>query len=217
MNYPLLIGLGAGALLAGGAAFLSWRSHPQGKTIATTNSPSRRTARSQSILAVGDSITMARGSYATILGAERVGLSGAQAREVAELALPVIQSRQFGVVVVLAGLNDGNARAAATKAALRSIYRTARQSGAQVVAIAETPWRGYTRWNAAAGARHEELRRWVLGGADGLVDIAVDPYRSLEDRSRPGHLDPQFDSGDHLHPNAAGQRALAEQVRSALF
>lgn len=216
MNYPLIIGIGTGALLAGGAALLSWRSVPAGKTIATTNGQPASPRAARSILAVGDSITAARGSYADILGAAKSARSGAQAREVAALALPVIQSRQFDVVIVMAGLNDGNARADATKAALRSIYRTARQAGAHVVAIAETPWRGYSRWNAPAGARHDELRRWVLGGADGLVDIAVDPYRSLEDPDRPGHLVPRYDSGDHLHVSAAGQRALADQVRSAL-
>lgn len=43
---------------------------------------------------------------------------------------------------------------------------------------------------------------------DGM--IAFD--RALRDPKDPERLCPAFDSGDHLHPNDAGQKAMAEAI-----
>jgi lysophospholipase L1-like esterase len=39
----------------------------------------------------------------------------------------------------------------------------------------------------------------------------------LRDPARPSRLKPEFDSGDHLHPGAAGYRAMAAAVDLGLF
>jgi hypothetical protein len=36
--------------------------------------------------------------------------------------------------------------------------------------------------------------------------------RLLRDPADPSRLDPAYDSGDHLHPNEAGYRVMAQQV-----
>ena len=53
----------------------------------------------------------------------------------------------------------------------------------------------------------------------GTLNLTVDylharyvDFLSVADPSDPDRLNPAFDSGDHLHPNAAGYRAMAAAV-----
>jgi lysophospholipase L1-like esterase len=79
---------------------------------------------------------------------------------------------------------------------------------------ARTP-RGTNYWTEAGEAKRQALNDWVMksGAYDGVIDFAAavaDPADALS-------LRPQFDSGDHLHPSEAGQRALAEAVDLSLL
>jgi len=123
-------------------------------------------------------------------------------------------------VIVEGDLNDGARPASYTISNLRRIYRRAKDAGARVIAVTSTPWRGYRRhagWSAEAQARQDEVRRWILSGADGLVDVAVDAYTPLQDPRRPGHLDPQYSAGDNLHLNRAGQERLGRIIRERAY
>ena len=54
------------------------------------------------------------------------------------------------------------------------------------------------------------LNQWIRtsGEFDGIVDADL----ALRDPAAPTRLLPIYDSGDHLHPNAAGGRAVANAV-----
>ena len=43
---------------------------------------------------------------------------------------------------------------------------------------------------------------------DGVIDFAA----AVADPGNPDRLNPAYDSGDHLHPNAAGYRAMAAAI-----
>jgi lysophospholipase L1-like esterase len=45
----------------------------------------------------------------------------------------------------------------------------------------------------------------------------IDFDLATRDPDRPTRLRPEFDSGDHIHPNDAGNRAMAEAVDLKLF
>ena len=49
----------------------------------------------------------------------------------------------------------------------------------------------------------------------GVIDIDVDQV--LRDPAHPTRLLPAYDSGDHLHPNAAGGRAIADAIDLKIF
>ncbi|WOB09359.1 SGNH/GDSL hydrolase family protein [Piscinibacter gummiphilus] len=53
----------------------------------------------------------------------------------------------------------------------------------------------------------QAVNRWIRESAG--FDAVVDMDRVLRDPARPSRLNPAYDSGDHLHPNDAGYRAMA--------
>ena len=70
------------------------------------------------------------------------------------------------------------------------------------------------------GLSDREMRRlalndWIRNGKafDGVVDFE----KAVEDPAQPGVMAAAYDSGDHLHPNDAGYRAMGEAVELGLF
>ena len=45
-----------------------------------------------------------------------------------------------------------------------------------------------------------------------LIDGCIDFDKALRDPERPDHFLPEYDSGDHLHPSAAGYRRMAMEI-----
>jgi lysophospholipase L1-like esterase len=48
-------------------------------------------------------------------------------------------------------------------------------------------------------------------------DAVIDFDRVVRDPAQPTRLLPAYDSGDHLHPNDAGYRAMADSIDLGLF
>ncbi len=63
---------------------------------------------------------------------------------------------------------------------------------------------------AAAREARDTINAWIREQtlSDGIVDFAA----CLEDPERPGYIAPEYNSGDHLHPNPAGYAAMAQCV-----
>ncbi len=61
----------------------------------------------------------------------------------------------------------------------------------------------------------QKLNEWLRTGKayDGVIDFDA----VMRDPSHPTKLLPQYDSGDHLHPNDAGYAVMANAVNVALF
>lgn len=54
------------------------------------------------------------------------------------------------------------------------------------------------------------MNAWIR--ESGAFDVVVDFAQVMRDPEKPDHLLPAYDSGDHLHPNDAGYRAMAEAI-----
>lgn len=111
------------------------------------------------------------------------------------------------VVVIDLGINDIlrdplHANADTIVAGLRELTRRAHARGIRVVGATLMPFGGHL----GATARLDEVRQRVNARirAGGIFDATADFDRALRDPYNPRKLRPDYDSGDHLHPNDAG-------------
>lgn len=140
---------------------------------------------------------------------------------------------QTGVryVIVLEGVNDlgGLARAAEVSAAAHSalvqrvtaayeqLIARAHAHRLRIIGCTILPYIGsvYYHPGPASEADRQAVNAWIR--AAGHFDAVVDLDRVMQDPDHPGQLLPKFDSGDHLHPSAAGYAAMAGAVPLRLF
>jgi lysophospholipase L1-like esterase len=100
-------------------------------------------------------------------------------------------------------------------AGYRAVIAAAHRHGLRVIGGTLLPFEGAGYWSPAAERKRVAVNAWIRGSGafDGVVDFAsVMAY--------PGHpelLAPQYDSGDHLHPNDGGYQAMAGAVSAASF
>jgi lysophospholipase L1-like esterase len=61
----------------------------------------------------------------------------------------------------------------------------------------------------------QAVNKFIRGSSD--FDSVIDFDKVLRDPNKTDTLGAAYDSGDHLHPNDAGYKAMAEAVNLALF
>ena len=71
-----------------------------------------------------------------------------------------------------------------------------------------TPFEGY--YSEAKEKIRVAVNEWIRnsGEFDGVIDFD----KAVRDPNKPTHIQAQFDKGDHLHPNPAGYKAMAEAI-----
>jgi lysophospholipase L1-like esterase len=90
------------------------------------------------------------------------------------------------------------------------IIALAHTAGLRIFGATLTPFQGARYWTPAGEAKREAVNNWIRtsGAFDGVIDFAG----AVADPADPNRLNPADDSGDHLHPNAAGYRAMAAAI-----
>src|SRR5262249_26243441 len=80
-------------------------------------------------------------------------------------------------------------------------------------ALAGTPNQGY--FTPDKEAKRQAVNNWIRtsGGFDGIIDCD----RVLADTARPAAVAAAYDSGDRLHPNDGGYKAMGESIDLKLF
>lgn len=123
-------------------------------------------------------------------------------------------------VIVMIGLNDLGAHAPEPESTAEEIIAghqkliaMARARGLRVLGATLTPFEGGDGdgfFLPADEPKRRAVNVWIRTG--GAYDAVVDFDRVIADPTHPTRIAPAFDSGDHLHPNDAGYRAMADAV-----
>jgi lysophospholipase L1-like esterase len=100
-------------------------------------------------------------------------------------------------------------------AGYKAIISQAHAAGLKIFGATLTPFKGARYWTPAGEAEREAVNDWILtsGAFDGVIDFA----RAVADPSEPETLNPAYNSGDNLHPNAAGYQAMAGAINLAML
>jgi len=95
------------------------------------------------------------------------------------------------------------------------IIAMAHADGLKIYGATLTPFAGARYWTPAGEAKRDAINRWIetSGAFNGVINFAA----AVADPNDPEELDPAYDSGDHLHPNAAGYRAMAKAIDLAML
>ena len=128
-------------------------------------------------------------------------------------------------VILLMGINDigfsvtppnpvtnplPDVSAAQIIAGYQQIIAQAHAAGLKIFGGTLTPFKGAGYYSTAGEAKREAVNQWILtsGAFDGVIDFA----KVVADPSDPTIMAPQYDSGDHLHPNDTGYQAMANAI-----
>lgn len=130
-------------------------------------------------------------------------------------------------VLLLLGINDIGFSAipglpASEKASAKDIIAgyqllisRARLHGLSIIGATLTPFEGVNTYTAEGERMRQEVNQWIR--ASGAFDGVVDFDAATRDPAAPTKLRAAYDSGDHIHPNDAGNRAMADAVDLKLF
>jgi lysophospholipase L1-like esterase len=100
---------------------------------------------------------------------------------------------------------------------MKSLIARAHEKGVRILGGTLIPFGG-SEWpfhSAAGEAKRQEINAWIRSA--GAFDAVVDFEQATRDPSRPDRILPAMDSGDHLHPNDTGYKAMAESIDLRLF
>jgi lysophospholipase L1-like esterase len=145
------------------------------------------------------------------------GLSGVSA--LARFDRDVLSQPGVRAVIVLEGVNDIGASDLGTRphlspddliAAYRQLIARAHAAGVRIYGATLLPFKGALYWSEDGEHTRAAVNDWILhsGEFDGTADFAA----AIANPADPQVYDPQYDSGDHLHPDDAGYRAMAQAV-----
>ncbi|BCJ56379.1 SGNH hydrolase [Actinoplanes sp. NBRC 14428] len=129
----------------------------------------------------------------------------------------VLERAGARTVIVFEGINDiqqtpHQADPEQIIAGLAQIAAQARARGLRVVGATIMAWKGWGSWTPELERTRVAVNEWIRAGGDGALDGLADFDAATRDPADPQRMLPAFDSGDHLHPNDAGDRAMAAVV-----
>ena len=164
------------------------------------------------------------------------GISGARiltdrmgANALARFDRDVLQHRHADTVILMMGINDigwpgtildPNAPAPSPEdiiAGYKQLIARAHMHDMRIIGATLTPFEDTFKGSPLSGyyttakeQKRQVVNKWIResGAFDGVIDFDA----VVRDPKRPSFIQAQYDSGDHLHPNDAGYKAMAESI-----
>ncbi|MHB8302341.1 MAG: SGNH/GDSL hydrolase family protein [Acidobacteriaceae bacterium] len=159
------------------------------------------------------------------IGGNRVLLDGYGPNAVSRVDRDILARSGARYVIVLESINDigsyarhhlpyGNLELR-LEWGLSQVATQARLHNLVVFGATLTPDQGSSYYSPEAEAVREKLNQWIRTSHvfDGVIDFDL----ATRDPQHPQQYLPQYDAGDHIHPNDAGYRAMAQAIDLDLF
>jgi lysophospholipase L1-like esterase len=100
--------------------------------------------------------------------------------------------------------------------ATKRLIAAAHQRHVQFFCSTLTPFEGANYWGPEEEVSRQQFNAFIVSSKSGC-DAVIDQDRASHDPDHPSRFLPAYDSGDHLHPNDAGHRAIADAIDLRLF
>ena len=157
------------------------------------------------------------------ISGNRVLSDGAGVSALARFDRDVLAQPGVKWVILMEGINDiglsvtANAPITADDliAAHKQIIERAHMRGIRVIGATLTPFAGATYYSEGGEAIRQALNQWIRTGK--AYDAVVDFDAVTRDPQNPKQLLAAYNIRDHLHPNDAGYKAMAEAVDLSIF
>ena len=138
------------------------------------------------------------------------------ANALARLDADVLSQSGAVSAIVLLGINDiqedpRQYDARRIEIGLQQIVVQAHTRGLRVTGCTITPYQGWMTYDAAGEATRNAVNEFIRHS--GTFDAVADFDAAIRDPQNVHRLLPAYDSGDHLHPNAAAHRIMAAVIR----
>jgi lysophospholipase L1-like esterase len=111
------------------------------------------------------------------------------------------------------GLADQSVSAEEVIRAIQQVIDRVHQQGAKIIGSTLTPFENAAfanYYSTEAEAKRQAVNHWIRTA--GAFDAVVDFDAVIRDPQNPARILEKYDSGDHLHPNDAGYKAMAQAV-----
>lgn len=163
----------------------------------------------------------------TCISGNRLLRPGAGEAGLARFGEDVLTRPGASWAIVLLSINDINmsimpgmpAEQAATAdeiiAGLDQLVTRAHFHGLKIAGATVLPTKGLFFYSAEGEAMRQAVNALIR--QSGKFDAVIDFDAATRDPADPLQLNPAFNPGDHVHPNDAGNRAMAEAIDLAIF
>jgi lysophospholipase L1-like esterase len=124
----------------------------------------------------------------------------------------VLSTPGLKYVFLFEGVNDiGSSSAEDIIFGMQQLIERAHERGIKIVGATIMP----LRTGPPGAAKREAVNQWIRTAKafDGFVDFD----KTISDPNQPGQFQKVYDSGDNLHPNDAGHKAMGDAVDLSLF
>ena len=93
---------------------------------------------------------------------------------------------------------------------LQQIIARAHAHGIKVYGATIMPCEGVNTYSEEGEAIRQTVNKWIRTAH--AFDAVIDFDQLIRDPNHPAKMRPEYDSGDHVHPGAAGYRAMADYI-----